>query len=334
MINDLPLFAYQQGLKPKKPQNKGPFAPKNKQRVNEMLRLIQQGHSVDHSCIQVGLNRSTIYRWRKCHLDFAAQMDRAQSSSISISKPCIDPNSIAPMVRQYADSLAQLLRQGSTITAATQELGLSRYNVYKLMKNSQDFRYKIKDAHRYDRSGSPKPTHSHKPMGQVLKKYEPSLAQSMAKAISLLREGHTLRAACQSASIGGTTLYKHMRNDADLKQAVEAARELGTRPPMQPNLEWGLYFIRAQGSSLVKVGISQNPTKRLKRLQTGSPLILYLDTFLWGVAHHEKEIHRILKSKGLHSHGEWFQSEAQAIAMEIIQKLAQSEVSSFEELVG
>lgn len=334
MINDLPLFAYQQEPKLEKPQSIGPFAPKNKPKVDKMLRLIQQGHTVDHSCGQVGLSRSTIYKWRHRHPHFAEQMEIAQASSISIPKPYADPALIAPKVRQHADDLTQLLQQGSTITAAAQELGLSRYNIYKLMKDDQGFRHKIKGAHRYDQSGNPKPTHPHKPICQVLEQYEPSLAQRMVKVISLLEEGQTLRVACEGASISNTTLYKHMRNDADLQQVVEAARDPSARPPTQANYDWGLYFIRAHGSDLVKIGVSRKPAKRLADLQVGSPLILYLDTCLWGVAHHEKEIHHILKSKGLYSHGEWFQSEAQAIAMELIEKIAQSEVSSFEELAG
>jgi ACT domain-containing protein len=334
MINDLPLFAYQQGSKPKKPQAIGPFAPKNKQRVNEMLRLLQQGHRIDHACIQVGLSRSTIYKWRKRHLDFAGQMEKAQSSSIRRPKPYVDPALVAPKVRQNVVELTQLLEQGLTVTAAAQKLGLSRYNIYKLMEVDQEFRCKVKDAHQYDQTGKLKQNDDFRPVGEVLSRYEPNLAQSMFKVISLLKEGQTLRAACEGASVSNTTLYKHMRNDADLQQAVEAARGSDIRPPMQTNHDWGLYFIRAQGSDLVKIGVSRQPIKRLAHLQVGSPLILYLDACLWGVAHHEKEIHRILKSKSLYSHGEWFQSEAQAIAMELIEKLAQSEVSSFEELVG
>ena len=333
-INELPLFAYQQESKPKKPQAIGPFAPKNKQRVNRLLRLLQQGHRVDHACVQVGLSRSTVYKWRKRHLDFAGQMEKAQSSSIGRPKPHVDPTLVAPKVRQNTVELTQLLEQGLTVTAAAQKLGLSRYNIYKLMEADQEFRCKVKDAHRYDQTGNLKRKDDPRPVGEVLSKYEPNLAQSMFKVISLLKEGQTLRAACKGASVSNTTLYKHMRNDADLQQAIESAREPDIRPPIQANHDWGLYFIRAQGSDLVKIGVSRQPTKRLAHLQIGSPLILYLDACLWGIAHHEKEIHRILKSKGLYAHGEWFQSEAQAIAMELIEKLAQSEVSSFEELAG
>jgi len=334
MINDLPLFAYQQEPKLEKPQAIGPFAPKNKQRVNRLLRLLQQGHPVDHACVQVGLSRRTIYNWRKRHLDFAGQMEKAQSGSIGRPKPHVDPALVAPKVRQNAVELTQLLEQGLTVTAAAQKLGLSKYNIYKLMEADQEFRCKVKTAHRYDQAGKLKRKGDSRPVGEILSKYEPDLAQSMLKVISLLKEGQTLRVACEGASISNSTLYKHMRNDADLQQVVEAARDPSARPPTQANYDWGLYFIRAHGSDLVKIGVSRKPAKRLAYLQVGSPLILYLDTCLWGVAHHEKEIHNILKGKGLYSHGEWFQSEAQAIAMELIEKIAQSEVSSFEELAG
>jgi hypothetical protein len=70
-----------------------------------------------------------------------------------------------------------------------------------------------------------------------------------------------------------------------------------------------LYVIRVVGTSWVKFGISSDPERRMKSLQTGNPMeleLLYVigpfrDAMKW-----EKRIHSVLTADGLHVRGEWF----------------------------
>jgi predicted GIY-YIG superfamily endonuclease len=82
-----------------------------------------------------------------------------------------------------------------------------------------------------------------------------------------------------------------------------------------------LYIVRCLVTDLIKIGITKDAGKRLKQLQTGSPTQLHLvKTFNVepAEAHRiEAKIHRLCKS--YHSHGEWFQKEAEATVRSILQ---------------
>ena len=73
-----------------------------------------------------------------------------------------------------------------------------------------------------------------------------------------------------------------------------------------------IYIMRDTGDkTLYKFGISKNPLKRNKQLQTGNPnklqLIFHIeidDTI--NIIKAEKVIHDYLKEKGLWKRGEWF----------------------------
>lgn len=72
-----------------------------------------------------------------------------------------------------------------------------------------------------------------------------------------------------------------------------------------------LYIMRAGRTRLFKVGVSVDPARRVKQLQTGNPLpISLVETFPCnaGIDAYaaESTIHAWLKEKGLHAHGEWF----------------------------
>lgn len=68
-----------------------------------------------------------------------------------------------------------------------------------------------------------------------------------------------------------------------------------------------IYFIREGQTNNVKVGFSNNPSIRIKNLQTGNPRPLTLENRIERVSKHSETIlHHHLKAKGLHINNEWF----------------------------
>ncbi|MFJ8855661.1 GIY-YIG nuclease family protein [Streptomyces sp. NPDC102437] len=65
-----------------------------------------------------------------------------------------------------------------------------------------------------------------------------------------------------------------------------------------------VYLIGSAASTLVKIGWSDNPERRLRDLQTGSPLPLQLLAVFEGGAVVEAKLHRRFADK--RRHGEWF----------------------------
>ena len=67
-----------------------------------------------------------------------------------------------------------------------------------------------------------------------------------------------------------------------------------------------LYVIQSDVTGAVKIGISTDPQKRLKQLQTGSPYKLKLLCSIANMSHREKIIHNRLKDYKMSCKGEWF----------------------------
>lgn len=78
-----------------------------------------------------------------------------------------------------------------------------------------------------------------------------------------------------------------------------------------------VYVITNTGQGVVKVGISDDPTRRLDTLQTGCPneLSLFYVAFHSEAQRIETLVHHALRSKRVH--GEWFQVSADAAKSEI-----------------
>jgi hypothetical protein len=73
-----------------------------------------------------------------------------------------------------------------------------------------------------------------------------------------------------------------------------------------------VYFIRASGEGgLIKIGISHNPKNRFNNIQTGSPVILYLEAYAPGDGFDEKYLHE--KFQIYRRHGEWFTPDSSII---------------------
>jgi hypothetical protein len=73
--------------------------------------------------------------------------------------------------------------------------------------------------------------------------------------------------------------------------------------PVRHRADGFVYFIGG-GVGCIKIGWAKNPAKRLKALQTGSPIPLYLLAVVAGPCALEREYHQRFKAHW--SHGEWF----------------------------
>lgn len=83
------------------------------------------------------------------------------------------------------------------------------------------------------------------------------------------------------------------------------ARDMPHQRPRSWPKEFGdphTYLVAAEGSHLVKIGIAKNPERRVKTLQTGQPMDLYL---MWSVpGDYERELH--VRFDAYRRRGEWF----------------------------
>ena len=67
-----------------------------------------------------------------------------------------------------------------------------------------------------------------------------------------------------------------------------------------------VYFIQAEQSLRIKIGIAENPEKRLKDLQVGSPEKLSLIGIVYGAGREEeRRLHNVFHYA--QTHGEWFE---------------------------
>ncbi len=71
--------------------------------------------------------------------------------------------------------------------------------------------------------------------------------------------------------------------------------------------ETRVYFIRAIGTDLIKIGVADDPRQRLRDLQVGSAHQLEIVTEIPGDERYESVLHR--RFDNLRAHGEWFKCE-------------------------
>jgi hypothetical protein len=81
-----------------------------------------------------------------------------------------------------------------------------------------------------------------------------------------------------------------------------------------------VYFIRAEGTNLVKIGYSHNVLKRVKQLQTGNGIRLVIEHVVPSVQYKalETAIHQLLDERDEHVRGEWYYLEEDADHEEIV----------------
>jgi len=73
-----------------------------------------------------------------------------------------------------------------------------------------------------------------------------------------------------------------------------------------------VYFIQAETTGLIKIGVTNKPATRLKALQTGSPMLLRPLGLIEGDTRLEAALHA--QFKHLRRHGEWFEPSAELLA--------------------
>jgi len=230
--------------------NTGPRALKYKARIQTLIQLLSEGHSVNSAVDQAQLVRQTIYDWR----DRFEWFDTLIIDAITTS-PRLDvcahnlrhgQTPTGGRITEIQNDLVSLLNEGDTIRQACEKLSISTSTFYQWKKRYQHFYARVKDTHSFTKSGHAK------------------------------------------------SLFP--RPTTDSYQIVD----LGLQGSAH------LYFIDAIGSNLIKIGVSKKPESRLKRLRTGSPLPLELQTVVLCASDFEKSLHEHLTRLNYHSHGEWF----------------------------
>lgn len=79
-----------------------------------------------------------------------------------------------------------------------------------------------------------------------------------------------------------------------------------------------VYFIATKDKSLVKIGVSRDPYRRLKTLQTGNPVELEMLHIELGSYRREKELHEMFAN--LRTNGEWFEFRGRLKAFAEVEK--------------
>ncbi len=86
-----------------------------------------------------------------------------------------------------------------------------------------------------------------------------------------------------------------------------------------------LYIIKTKKDGSFKIGRSDDPSFRLKQLQTGNPYNLKLILIIENCGHMERELHERLSKYRLK--GEWFTEEGLAeLPSWIYEKISESEI--------
>jgi transposase len=226
--------------------------------------------------------------------------------------------------RLMVDALMDELRAGASMCEACQRSGLNRKTVYRWIKSYDDFAQLIYQSAQQGRKRS-------------TKAYAPNnFGQNIDELVDYLSKGLTLKDACSLSGISQTFVHEHRRKDKAFRDRINQAHQYSAAGKTKCIQEGRLgadvvnmghrgnsylYIVSAEGSNLIKIGVSSKPRSRLRSLQCGSPLRLKFDLLIKGAGEHEAVVHAYLKSKGLHSHGEWFQGEAKHEALELLKNI-------------
>lgn len=225
--------------------------------------------------------------------------------------------------RLMVDALINELKAGASMCEACRCSGLSRETVYRWMRRYDDFAQLV---HQSAQQGRIKST----------KAYAPRFSPNIDELVDHLSKGLTLKDACSLSGVSQTFVHEHRRKDKAFRDRINQAHQYGVaaKPKRVQEGSLGadvvnmghrgngyLYIVSAEGSNLIKIGVSSRPRSRLRNLQCGSPLKLKFDLLIKGSAVYEAVVHAYLKAKGLHSHGEWFQGEAKHEALELLKNI-------------
>ena len=101
-------------------------------------------------------------------------------------------------------------------------------------------------------------------------------------------------------------IWDDMKRRTDRGEEIDLTLEQKKHIFVFQNLMTSVYFIDAPGTGVLKIGKSSNVDKRLKTLQTASPVKLNLLMTIEYDDDLERRIHR--HREDYRSHGEWFYS--------------------------
>lgn len=236
---------------------------------------------------------------------------------------------------KYSDVL-NLLKRGYSIRQALGFLDIPRTTFYEHLAKDQQLRALVNEMAPRNHPGKLKIE------SKLTGPYDPAIEQQINLLLKRLKQGHTLRKACESSGVSTYLIYKWKRQHKDFRQLINSVHQydssgvhkVETDEAIAPNRvdvglkgHYHLYIIKAEGCDLVKVGSSKVPSRRLVALQTGSPLRLHIHRYIVGAAIFEKDIHLDLTARGLHSHGEWFHESCIPFVMDYIKRHAKQLVS-------
>lgn len=91
-----------------------------------------------------------------------------------------------------------------------------------------------------------------------------------------------------------------------------------------------VYVIRDDASGLAKIGYSKDPSDRLRKLQTGSPVRLWLVCIMPGNLSTEAALHGVFKERRVR--GEWF-DDADGTISDLIRDIGRQEFGRLADLL-
>lgn len=148
-----------------------------------------------------------------------------------------------------------------------------------------------------------------------MNRVEQHLANGKMYSSELMRRvaGRSSEYICRYAA---ALFIKHFNGDGEINedcavQAIAYFRSKVEKYQKQQRKEGNAELYLMQNGDFLKVGISDNPTRRIKDMQTGNPIeITLLQSKVFGsrfkAEQAESRLHNKLKSLRLHVRGEWF----------------------------
>jgi transposase-like protein len=140
--------------------NTGPRALKYQAKIQTLIQLLSEGHSVNSAADQAQLVRQTIYDWR----DRFEWFDTLIIDAITTS-PRLDvcahnlrhgQTPTGGRITEIQNDLVSLLNEGDTIRQACEKLSISTSTFYQWKKRYQHFYARVKDTHSFTKSGHAK----------------------------------------------------------------------------------------------------------------------------------------------------------------------------------
>jgi hypothetical protein len=126
---------------------------------------------------------------------------------------------------------------------------------------------------------------------------QPAVPQKCSKPTPAWEDPTRIRVAESPVVVVERSRVRPMPRPARTGLSVPRPRQWSTKAG-KPHT----YLIKADGSHLVKIGIATDPMQRLKTLQTGQPMDLYL---IWSVpGDYEYDLH--VRFAEYRHRGEWF----------------------------